>query len=365
MDNREMLIFLHIIEGIGWSTINKIVKSINPIKEVVFYDSLEIEMKTGVNYSLAKKIYEKIHDNKEIDIFYENLCKWKTENINIVTYFDNEYSKLLKEIAQPPWVLFTMGKIELLNKHALSIVGTRSPTNYGKITAKKVGEGLSDCGITIVSGMARGIDSIAHSGALSNLGNTIAVLGCGIDVVYPRENQKLYKEICDRGLIISEYLPGIKPIPGYFPQRNRIISGLSLGTIVIEAAENSGSLITVQYALEQFREVFAIPGPINSKNSLGTNSLIKQGAKLVQKIEDIIEEFPYINFEKTQKEHHTSELSSDEQKVYSVFQNETLHIDEIYDKSNLELSTIYELLFTLEIKEKIKQLPGGFYLKVN
>lgn len=365
MNNREVLIFLHLIEGVGWSTINKIVKTINPINKIISCDSLEIAMRTGVEYTLAQKISEKLNDSGEIKIFYEIIRKWETEKIKIITFYDSYYSDQLKEISQPPWVLFTLGNLDLLKQPALAIVGTRTPTNYGKLIAKKISENLGNYDIVVVSGMARGIDSVAHSGALANQGKTIAVLGCGIDIIYPKENQKLYKEISQNGLIVSEYLPGMKPKPGFFPQRNRIISGLSLGTIVIEAAMSSGSLITVQYALEQSREVFAVPGPINSKNSFGTNSLIKQGAKLVQDIEDIINEFPYQKFEKSQIDSKKVELSRKELELYSIFECEPLHIDDIYSKCDLDLSVLYELLFILEGKEKVKQIPGGLYLKVN
>ena len=202
------------------------------------------------------------------------------------------YPRPLKEIFDPPILLYARGRVELLSGHNLAVVGSRRPSPYGMSVAQKLGRELVQTGLVVVSGMARGVDSLAHRGALDAGGNTIAVLGCGVDVVYPRENEKLAQRIVERGLIVSEFRLGSTAFPQNFPIRNRIISGVSLGVIVVEGAQYSGSLITARLALDQGREVFAVPGNIVSKQSWGPNLLIKQGAKLVQEPTDVLEDLP-------------------------------------------------------------------------
>ena len=215
----------------------------------------------------------------------------KKNNIKVISINDKEYPESLKRIYDPPIVLYANGNLNLLNNKSIAIVGCRLCSVYGKIITKKLAYNLSEKNITIISGMARGIDTYAHIGALEAKGRTIAVLGSGIDVIYPKENERLYYEIIrNNGLILSEYIVGTKPIPMNFPRRNRIISALANGVLVTEAKIRSGSFITVDFALEQGKEIFSVPGNINSANSEGTNSLIKQGAKLVTCVEDILDE---------------------------------------------------------------------------
>lgn len=366
MKDRELLIFLHTLNKVGWHTISRLVNNLPSLNDIFNIQPLELSTNTGIDYSLAEKIYSALN-NQSIKQFQQKLNDWEKQNIKIITFFDDLYPDLLKEIAQPPWVIFAIGDCQLLKDPMLAIVGTRNPTNYGKIVAESIAKSLTNNGFTVISGLARGIDRIAHEGALKNDGKTIGVLGSGIDIIYPRENQKLYNDIVKTGLIISEYSPGTPPHPGHFPQRNRIISGLSYGTIVVEASMKSGSLITAQYALDQSREVFAVPGPITSEQSFGSNSLIKQGAKLVQQVEDILEELPYqnIGYIKKQKEKNDSdELNKLEIMIYEIIPYTTIHINDIYNKVNLNLSEIYEVLFSLQLKGKIKQVPGGLYIRV-
>ncbi|MGD9677102.1 MAG: DNA-processing protein DprA [Vulcanibacillus sp.] len=363
IDNRELLIYLHGLSGVGWRTIEKLTTYISPLSKVFSMNPLELSINTGIEYNLAEKIINHIRDEEGIIRFNNNFSNWILKKIKIITFYDYNYPNSLKEIAQPPWVLYTIGNLELINSFSIAIVGTRNPTNYGKLVTEMIAKELVNYNFTIVSGMARGIDSIAHQGTLNNKGKTIAILGCGIDIIYPRENKNLYNSIAQSGLIISEYPPGEKPHPGFFPQRNRIISGLSNGTLVIEASISSGSLITAQFSLDQSREVFAIPGPITSKNSLGTNSLIKQGAKLVQTVEDIIEEFPYLILEKKQTEKVDYNISKIEKEIYLLIEDEPIHVNELYQRTNIELSDIYECLLSLQLKEIIKQLPGSLYVR--
>ncbi len=223
------------------------------------------------------------------------------KQIQLITYEDQRYPYLLKQIYDPPLVLFAKGNLALLKKDAVAMVGCRMCSTYGKKIAFQIAGDLTKQGYIIISGMAKGIDGYAHQGALAKKGGTIAVLGSGVDVIYPKQNEKLYDCIlAQNGLILSEYIPGAKPIARHFPARNRIISGLAKGVVVVEAKARSGSLITVDFALEQGREVFAIPGNLNNPNAAGTNRLIQQGAKLVTDVDDIREELDLF-FEKPLK----------------------------------------------------------------
>ncbi len=361
MKQRDLLVYLHTLKGIGWKTIDKLVTHLDSLESILLMQSLELSMQAGLDYRTAEIIIQSLETEK-INIFLQLLKKWEQKHIRIITYFDSNYPTYLKEIYQPPWVFFTKGDQSLLNNPIIAIVGTRNPSQYGRIIAEKLAKELTEHGFIIVSGMARGIDRKAHEGSLLS-GATIAVLGSGIDIVYPKENQGIYQEIEEKGLIISEYSPGTKPHPAYFPQRNRLISGLSLGTIIIEASLKSGSLITAQLALEQSREVFAIPGNITSNKSLGTNSLIQQGAKLVMNIEDIIEEFKYLSFEGKIHNKIEIKLNNKEQKVMAMINYNPIHIDDLFNHLEFSFSEIYEILLSLQLKQKVKQIPGGTYIK--
>lgn len=223
------------------------------------------------------------------------------KQIQMITYEDQRYPYLLKQIYDPPLVLFARGNLALLKKDAVAMVGCRMCSMYGKRIAFQIAGDLTRQGYVIISGMAKGIDGHAHQGALAKKGGTIAILGSGVDVIYPKQNEELYAQIlAQNGLILSEYVPGTKPIAKHFPARNRIISGLAKGVVVVEAKARSGSLITVDFALEQGKEVFAIPGNLNNPNAAGTNRLIQQGAKLVINVDDIREELDLF-FEKPLK----------------------------------------------------------------
>ena len=275
--------------------------SINNLSLDIIYKLLERYKEPEKIWYLDKKDLERLDINKEninkiLDIYYkqniDNVMFYiKKNNIKVISINDKEYPESLKRIYDPPIVLYANGNLNLLNHKSIAIVGCRLCSVYGKIITKKLAYNLSEKNITIISGMARGIDTYAHIGALEAKGRTIAVLGSGIDVIYPKENERLYYEIIkNNGLIISEYIIGTKPIPINFPKRNRIISALSSGVLVTEAKIRSGSFITVDFALEQGKEIFAVPGNINSVNSEGTNSLIKQVAKLVTSVDDILDE---------------------------------------------------------------------------
>lgn len=288
----------------------------------------------------------------------------KNNGIRVYTVFENEYPKNLKYIFDPPPVLYVKG--ELLEEDALAvgIVGSRKASDYGLKTAHRIAERLAEAGIVIVSGMALGIDSAAHKGALAAKGRTIAVFGCGLKYIYPATNLRLSRDIQNNGALISEYPFDTEAYPSQFPARNRIISGLSLGVIVVEAGEKSGSLITADFALEQGREVFAVPGNITSPNSKGTNELIKYGAKLVSRIEDITEE---LNLEVIYKENRNTnnkilDISEDEALIIRFLSRKSGDKDDIASATGLQTGKAMAALTMLEIKGLIQQIDGNYTL---
>jgi len=283
------------------------------------------------------------------------------QKIEKITIQDKEYPKLLKEIYDPPQELFFLGEIKAEENLPLAIVGTRKVSNYGKQVTTELSRGLARAGFTIISGLALGVDGLAHQSALDVGARTVAVLGCGLDNIYPPVHKKLAEQIVKSGgAIISEYPPGTMPLKHHFPARNRIISGLSLGTLVVEAPETSGALITAKCALEQNREVLAVPGNIFNQNSFGTNQLIKLGAKAITKIEDVFEVF---NLEPLKKQRKKIEPANEEEKIIlDILSKEPNNIDEIVKKSNLDAATVNSTLIMMEISGKIKNLGGGNYI---
>ncbi len=279
---------------------------------------------------------------------------------HIVTIRDDRYPPLLKQIPDAPVVLYTKGPLTT-GSNTLAIVGSRKATPEGVNLAGKIGETLSAAGITVVSGFARGIDSAAHRGAVKERkGSTVAVFGCGLDICYPPENKSLYGSIAEEGLIVTEYGPGEEPLPFHFPARNRIIAGISKGILVIEASRKSGSLITARLGLEYGREVMAVPGSIFRREYEGANGLIKEGARLIDSIDEIIDTcFPGFHLETRE----SPAINDDEQQVFSFIGSEQIHVDEIIDRSRMEAKRVMAILTMLEMKEIIREVPGGFYIR--
>jgi DNA processing protein len=283
--------------------------------------------------------------------------------IKKISLQSKDYPAILKEIHDYPKELYIKGEIIEQDKTAIGIVGTRKYTQYGKQATLDIAGELARMGITIISGLARGIDTFAHQAALENKGRTIAVLGSGIDKksFYPSCNYYLGEKISQHGAVISEYPPGVRGTQFTFPQRNRIISGLSLGVLVIEAPEKSGALITAASALEQNREVFAIPGSIYEKNSQGTNQLIKLGAKPVTCVEDILEELNLLHLLETKRREINPE-TKEEEIIFSALSLQPAHIDEIIKKSGLPTSVVNSTLMILELKKAVRNLGKGNYI---
>ena len=300
---------------------------------------------------------------KELDLIFK-------KNIKLITLTDSSYPPLLKQIQDPPPFLTYLGKLD--NRcPCLSVVGSRTATSYGLSTSKNLSFKLAQRGFQIVSGLARGIDSMAHIGALKAKGKTIAVLGSGLNKIYPRENTPLFHSIAENGTVFSEFKVNTEPFPSNFPIRNRIIAGLSCGCIVVEAAKKSGSLITARLASEYNREVFAVPGSIKSKKSQGTHSLLKQGARLVENEMDIIEElYQFIhekkeNFKNTplQKQKSTQYKACKQNigNIIHFIEPYPLHIDVLIEKSRMNSSQVTSQLLDLELEGKVKRHQGNFY----
>jgi DNA processing protein len=304
----------------------------------------------------------------------QEIADWAAhEECQIVLQGDPEYPRLLKEIYDPPLLLYALGQLEALSSPTIAIVGTRRPTVYGLQMAEGLASDLAQRGMTVISGLARGIDASAHRGCLQAKGRTVAILGCGIDIVYPSEHRQLARRIRECGLLLTEFPPGTPPSPQNFPVRNRIISGLSLGTVVVEASEYSGSLITARLAMEQNREIFAVPGNITSPQSFGPNFLIKQGAKLVQCWRDVAEEMiPEIRQKLLRAEETKSLdppqldiLTSQETIILSLLSTDkATQFDWLVQKSRLAVPFLCDALLQLEMKGLIRQIPGSLYIKV-
>lgn len=286
-----------------------------------------------------------------------------SEKIKTIKKSAKEYPKVLKEISNAPKQLYVRGELPKNPDMNFAIVGTRAASEYGKTLAFKIAKELSELGFNIVSGLALGIDTQAHLGALTGKGSTIAVLGSGIDdaSIFPKENLNLAKKIVDSGgAVISEYEPKAKSEIWYFPERNRIISGLSLGVLVVEAPEKSGALITARMALEQNREVFAIPGSLFSKNSVGANNLIKSGAKMVTLIDDILEELNLAGLKIKKEEDKKEKLNPEEKLIFSIVEKEPVHIDKICEIAKLPANQVLSIISILEIQGIIKNIGGRF-----
>lgn len=360
LDERSILIGLDHITGIGTQTIHLLLNRLNTLQQLF---TLDLEDLTALGIPAARAANLKRDMSRA---FIDSVMKqYVARQIEIVTILDQRYPPLLKEIACPPVVLYVRGQISLLHEPCIGMVGTRVPTAYGKKVADVLSRDLSSAGFTVVSGLARGIDSMCHQAALPHGGRTIAVLGTAIDVIYPPEHRSLHEEIAEKGCIVSEYPIGMKSHPGLFPQRNRIIAGLSLGVVVVEADVRSGSLITADAALDASREVFAVPGPITSPKSQGTLNLIRQGAKLVTHANDIIEEFA-----SWRAVPHTLEveaysrppLTNEEETIYRMIESGPISFEQILEKSETNFGHLHSVLLSLLIKKVISQLPGSLYI---
>jgi len=349
------------IPGIGRMTFRRLVAHFGSARCVLEASQEELRENAG----LSEKVSSTLRSFPWKERADEELSKADAAGVAIITAVDPDYPGPLLKTPDPPLFLYVKGTLLPEDGIAVAMVGTRTPTHYGLTVTHRMACELALRKITVVSGMARGIDTQAHKGALSAQGRTIAVFGCGIDTAYPPENKGLMEEIIRSGAVVTENPFGTKPESGYFPARNRIISGLSAGTVIIEAAEDSGSLITADYALKQGRKLFAVPGNINSHVSRGTNSLIKQGALLVETAGDVLKELHIYKGSKTPAaiDLQMPPLTSEETSVFKTVTNEPKHIDAIMAESSSTPGKLSGLLITLELKGLVKQLPGKYFVR--
>lgn len=360
-DKKLLWVALNLVLGDNLRAARRIVERFSGLSEAFLSSSQDL-----VALGLKEEEARELSSPGLIDKAAKVLSGMAKKGYSVLTLEDKAYPENLREIFDPPYVLYCAGKPEVLNEPSVSVVGARKPTPYGRAVAEALARDLAAAGLVVVSGMARGIDSIAHWGALQ-AGKTVAVLGSGLDNIYPRENAPLFRKISEGGAAVSEFPPGARPLGFHFPLRNRIISGLSKATVVVEASRKSGSLITACLALEQNREVMAVPGNLTSELSLGANWLIKAGAKLVETWEDVVEEFPCPlreRFFSQRKEEQRSlpEMSPAEKRLFDGLRpDELTHIDELVEKNDASVSEILALLLNLELKGLVHQAPGKYF----
>jgi DNA processing protein len=366
---------LSLTPGLGPTRGRKLVERFGNIQEIFHASLTELEAE-----NLQAQSAQHIALGKSLELAHDEFAKAAAAGVQLLCREDAAWPQRLSEIYDPPLVLYVHGKVEVLSRPGIAVIGTRHPTPYGIGMAERLACDLAARGLVIFSGMARGVDAAGHRGAIKAKGATVAVFGTGVDVIYPRENKRIADGILETGgALVSEFPLETFAAPQNFPIRNRIISGLALGVLVVEAGEYSGTRITARCALEQSREIFAVPGNVTSRNSWGPNTLIKQGAKLTATWEDVWEELPaavkhqlesergpQASEEKPASSLFDEQSSPGEKKILAVLrQDESTHIDEIVEKleGKLSSSEIFTALFELEMSGKIKQLPGKNYVK--
>nr|WP_317379319.1 DNA-processing protein DprA [uncultured Faecalimonas sp.] len=336
-----------------------------PQKNTLYYieeTALKRRLKERMTDAEAEKIAEKIREGKAL--WDEKKAeKWRTAGVRLLTYEQEDYPERLRQIALPPYAVYVMGKLPQQGKKTAAVVGARNCSYYGETYAARIGSILSEAGISVISGMARGVDAAAQRGALHGRGGTFGVLGSGVDVCYPRENKGLYEDLKKYGGILSEQLPGSPPLAQYFPARNRLISGLADVVIVIEARERSGSLITADMALEQGKDVYALPGSVDSQLSRGCNRLIRQGAGIILSPEELLEDLNICgNFVKNMTENKIT-LETEQNIVYSCLDLNPKSIGQILAETKLPIPELMRQLVSLEMSGTIMQISKGYYVR--
>jgi DNA processing protein len=355
------VLLLLTIPNFGSGRIRRLFSVFESSEQIFKASSRKLMQVNGIDRKLIEQI-KRGGNQREVDVQLELI---KKHRINVLTIWDKKYPTLLRKTADPPLVLFYEGDLPESLPPCLAVVGTRTPTQYGKtVTEKLVGE-LIHNGIAIVSGLARGIDTVAHQAALNYGGKTIAVLGCGLDHIYPPENRKIYQSIQEKGVLFSEYFIGIGPDAVNFPRRNRIISGISLGVLIVEAGDKSGALITANYAVDQNREVFAVPGAINNPKSSGPHRLIQEGAKLVHTVQDILDEIaPGLAQGQPAEKPIPAHLSPLDRTVLENLSTDPKHIDRLVLEMKQTPAVILSSLLNLELSGLVRQLSGKMFIRL-
>jgi DNA processing protein len=366
MDSREALVALNMIEHVGPIRVRQLLEHFGEAPKILSASKSQLLRVRGIGEETADSI---AGWEKSVDLAAE-LQRLADSGCKIVIQTDDNYPAMLREIYDPPVVLYVKGDLTAKDKNAVAMVGSRMTTHYGIEVSRKLAYQLAYMGVTVVSGGARGIDTAAHQGALSGRGRTICVLGTGINIVFPPENGELFERISANGAVVSQYPFNRKADKQSFAIRNRIVAGMTLGTVVVEANLTSGALITANFATEYGRQVFAVPGRIDSPRSKGCHELIKKGAKLCEGAEDILSEFEYLfpTSNRPPAANETGvlpalELTDHEQKVFGTLDSEELTIDDVIRKCGLPSSTVSVTLLSLEMKRLVKQLPGKLFVR--
>ncbi len=366
MDPREALVALNMIEHVGPVRVRQLLEYFGDAPSILRAPRQQLLQVRGIGEETAEAI---ANWEKSVDLGSE-LKRVRDFGCHILTQADGDYPELLRQIYDPPIVLYVKGGLGARDRNSMAMVGSRRTTHYGHETARKLAYQLAYVGVTVVSGGARGIDTAAHQGALSAKGRTIAVLGTGINIIFPPENAELFQRIAVHGAVITQFPFNRKADKQSFPIRNRIVAGMTLGTVVVEANLTSGALITAGMAVENGRQVFAVPGRIDSPQSKGCHDLIKKGAKLCEGAEDVLSEFEYL-FPPANRPPSPAEsgtlpalsLSGNEEKVYDVLSNDEIAMDDVIRRSGLTASAVSVALFGLEMKRLIRQLPGRLFAR--
>ena len=366
MDSREALVALNMVEHVGPIRVRQLLEHFGEAPKILSASKSQLRQVRGIGDDTAEAIS---NWEKSVDLAGE-LKRIADFGCHVLTQADENYPPSLKEIYDPPIVLYVKGELNAKDKNAVSMVGSRMTTHYGIETARKLAYQLAYVGVTVVSGGARGIDTAAHQGALSGKGRTVAVLGTGINLIFPSENAELFERIAANGAVITQFPFNRQADKQSFPIRNRIVAGMTLGTVVVEANMTSGALITANFATEYGRQVFAVPGRIDSPCSKGCHDLIKKGANLCEGAEDILSEFEYL-FPASNRPPGASEtgvlpaieLSGNEQKVYDALGDEELNTDDVIRRSGRPSSAVSVALLSLEMKRLVRQLPGKIFVR--
>lgn len=368
-DDRAFWLALHRIRGLGPIGQRKLLDAFPTVKQIFSADDSTLK-KTGLNKKSIASVYQPDWETIEADLVWLDM-----PDHHLITINDEAYPTLLREIPDPPVVLFAHGCPEVLKTIQIGIVGSRNPDTAGRKTADEFARELVYAGATVTSGLALGIDGCSHQGALNANGYTIAVTGNGLDMIYPARHKTLAEKIVDNGILVSEFSPGTKPVAANFPRRNRIISGMSTGVLVIQAALRSGSLITARYAMEQGREVFAIPGSIHNPLAKGCHTLIKQGAKLVESVNDIIEELGFLatvvideNVSRkndVKNNHYEEKLDVDYKVLLDTMAYDPISVDRLIELTGLTTDSVSSMLLILELRGLVVSQAGGIYMRVN
>lgn len=315
-------------------------------------------------YGLNEKLIENfiaIRSSVSLDLVWENIYK---QGISVLTWEDKAYPGRLREIPQSPPVLYVRGEIKPEDDWSVAIVGTRRITAYGRQVTEKIAVKLAQAGVTVISGLARGVDGVAHKTTLDAGGRTIAVLGCGLDQIYPPEHRTLAEKIAETGALISDYPPGTKPEASNFPPRNRIISGLSLATVIVEAGRRSGALITAGFAAEQGKDVFSVPGNVFSPQSQGTNALIQDGARILLNPQEVLEALDLTRITEQSVARTVLPTNTTEAELFNVLSHEPMHVDEIRNLTELSIETVTSTLALMELKGMVRQVGGMRYTAI-